>query len=164
MEIEYAVLCLQGIDYKLTKRQNEAVQIIKEFVFTHLNKDKTMLKIRKNISVQSGCEWNILDAGGCRIAVCGTDNNHETDGPTIAKEIVDNFNKVEVLQIQINNLVSAITGLLGVNEISELEEMEAIIRVQKERNLVPQKDAVVAINAITAVLDTIRSNAAGKNG
>jgi hypothetical protein len=36
----------------------------------------------------SGASWNILDDRGCRIAVCGYDDDHEKSGPAIARELV----------------------------------------------------------------------------
>lgn len=40
------------------------------------------------IHQQSGCPWNILDDTGCRIAICGYDDDHEDSGPAIAAELV----------------------------------------------------------------------------
>ncbi len=53
-----------------------------------------MAKIMLPVAQMHGCPWNVLDASGSRIALCGGDSNRdcETFGPAIAAEIVAALN------------------------------------------------------------------------
>lgn len=56
-----------------------------------------MPKIVFPVAQMAGAEWNILDSTGCRIAVCGYDNDHEKSGPAIAQQMVDHLNLADKL-------------------------------------------------------------------
>ena len=45
--------------------------------------------ISEPIDVMAAAPWNVLDATGKRIALCGFDNDHERSGPAIARALVD---------------------------------------------------------------------------
>lgn len=49
------------------------------------------------IHTMAGATWNILDDTGCRIAICGYDNDHEKSGPPIAARIVERMRDYEWL-------------------------------------------------------------------
>jgi len=45
--------------------------------------------IQLPIDKMAGAPWNLLDHRGFRIAWCGTDGNHETDGELIANDLLN---------------------------------------------------------------------------
>lgn len=45
--------------------------------------------IQLPIDKMAGAPWNLLDYRGFRIALCGTDGNHEKDGEVIANDLLN---------------------------------------------------------------------------
>lgn len=45
--------------------------------------------IQLPIDKMAGAPWNLLDYRGFRIALCGTDGNHEKDGEKIANDLLN---------------------------------------------------------------------------